>query len=155
MTNDLSVEHPSDLEITLSRAVDAPRDLVFAAHTQAEHLKHWWGRGNPLDVEIDFRVGGRYRYVEHTPDGESHAFRGEFREIVPNERIVQTFEYEPMAGHILEETVVFEERGGQTVVTSTSRFANKEDRDGMVASGMEDGAAESYAVLDNYLKTLA
>ncbi|MEV7230506.1 MULTISPECIES: SRPBCC family protein [Polymorphospora] len=155
MTNDLSVEHPSDLEITLSRAVDAPRDLVFAAHTQAEHLKHWWGRGNPLDVEIDFRVGGRYRYVEHTPDGESHAFRGEFREIVPNERIVQTFEYEPMAGHILEETVVFEERGGQTVVTSTSRFANKEDRDGMVASGMEDGAAESYAVLDSYLKTLA
>ncbi|MEV0611620.1 SRPBCC family protein [Polymorphospora rubra] len=155
MSHKLVTDFPSDLEVTMTRTFDAPRELVFAVHTRAEHLKHWWGRGNPLDIEIDFRVGGRYRYVEHTPDGGSHAFRGEFREIVPNERIVQTFEYEPMAGHILEETLVFEERDGTTVVTGTSRFADKGDRDGMVASGMEAGAAESYAALDRYLKTLA
>jgi uncharacterized protein YndB with AHSA1/START domain len=154
-TSNLTVDLPSDHEITLTRVFDAPRDLVFAVHTQAEHIKHWWGRGNPLDVEIDFREGGRYRFVEHAPDGNDYAFRGEFREIVAPERIVQTFEYEGMPGHVAVETVVFEERDGKTVITDTTRFDTKEERDGMLQSGMEQGAAESYAALDNYLETLA
>lgn len=152
--SDLVIDLPSDREITLTRTFDAPRDLVFAAHSEAEHLTHWWGRGNPLDVEIDFRVGGRYRFVEHTKDGNSYAFRGEFREIVVPERIVQTFEFEGMPGHVVEETLVFTERDGRTVVTGTSRFDTTQERDGMLDSGMTQGAAESYAALERYLATL-
>lgn len=149
----IDVTTPSDTEIQMTRVFDAPRELVFAAHTQAEHLRHWWGRGNPLDVEIDFRVGGTYRFVEHA-DGGTHAFRGEFREIVVPERIVQTFEYEGMPGHIAVETLVLEERDGTTIVTGTTRFSTREDRDGMLESGMAAGATQSYLALDAHLSTL-
>ncbi|MEU8301528.1 SRPBCC family protein [Micromonospora sp. NPDC048909] len=152
--SDVVVELPSDHEISLTRGFDAPRDLVFAAHTQAEHLKRWWGRGNPLDVEIDFREGGRYRFVEHAKDGNDYAFRGEFREIVVPERIVQTFEFEGMPGHVAVETLVFTEQDGRTVVTGTTRFDTTGERDGMLDSGMSQGAAESYAALDRHLATL-
>ena len=146
----ITVTTPGDLSIQMSRTFDAPRELVFAAHTQAEHLRHWWGRGNPLDVTIDFRVGGTWRFVE-TADGQEHAFRGEFREISAPDTYTWTFEYEPMAGQILVEKYVFTEEGGRTTVTSTSRFDSQEDRDGMMQSGMEDGANQSYAALDAYL----
>ncbi|GAB3938106.1 SRPBCC family protein [Micromonospora vulcania] len=151
---DLVIDLPSDREISLTRSFAAPRELVYAAHTQAEHLKHWWGRGNPLDVEIDFREGGHYRYVEHADDGNDYAFRGEFREIVVPERIVQTFEFEGMPGQVAVETVVFDEQDGRTVVTSTTRFDTTEQRDGMAESGMAQGAADSYTALDRHLATL-
>ncbi|GAA2185785.1 SRPBCC family protein [Micromonospora lupini] len=153
-TSDLTITQPSDREITMTRTFDAPRELVFAAHTQAEHLKRWWGRGNPLDTEIDFREGGRYRHVEHAPDGSDYAFRGEFREIVVPERVVQTFESEGMPGHVAVETLVFTEHDGRTVVTTTTSFDTAQDRDGMVESGMAQGVAESYAALDRHLATL-
>ena len=146
----ITVTKPSDTELLMTRTFDAPRDLVFAAHTQAEHLKHWWGRGNPLEVEIDFRVGGAWRMVE-SADGEQHAFRGEFREIDAPESFTWTFEYEPMAGHILVEHYVFTEEGGKTTVTASSTFDSQEDRDGMLQSGMEAGANQSYEALDAYL----
>lgn len=149
------VTTPSDREIQMIRVLDAPRELVWEAHTKAEHLKHWWGRGNPVDVELDFRVGGKWRNVEHAPDGESYAFRGEFREISPPERLVQTFEFEGMPGHILVETLTFTEEGGKTTITSTSVFDSVEDRDGMLQTGMADGAEQSYQALERYLKTLA
>ncbi|MET8306596.1 MULTISPECIES: SRPBCC family protein [unclassified Micromonospora] len=151
---DLVIDLPSDREITLTRSFDAPRELVFAAHTQAEHLRQWWGRGNPLDIEIDFREGGSYRFVEHAEDGNDYAFRGEFREIAAPERIVQTFEFEGMPGQVAVETIVFTEGDGGTVITSTTRFDTKEQRDGMADSGMAQGAAESYAALDRHLATL-
>ncbi|WP_410818703.1 SRPBCC family protein [Micromonospora sp. 050-3] len=151
---DLTIDLPSDQEITLTRTFDAPRELVYAAHTQAEHLRQWWGRGNPLDVEIDFRVGGGYRFVEHATDGNDYAFRGEYREIVVPERLVQTFEFEGMPGHVAVETVLFTEEEGRTTITSTTRFDTTAERDGMVDSGMTQGAAESYAALDRHLATL-
>jgi uncharacterized protein YndB with AHSA1/START domain len=150
----IKVTTPSDTEFTITRSFDAPRELVFAAHTQAEHLKHWWGRGNPLDVEIDFRVGGTYRFVEHA-DEQQYGFRGEYREIVAPERIVQTFEFEGLPGHICVETLVFTESDGKTTITGTSRFDNQQDRDGMLSSGMEGGAEQSYQALDKYLTTMA
>ncbi|MEU7843643.1 SRPBCC family protein [Micromonospora sp. NPDC049114] len=153
-TRDLTIDMSSDRDITMTRSFDAPRDLVFAAHTQAEHLRHWWGRGNPLDVEIDFREGGRYRFVEHAPDGNAYAFRGEFREIVEPERIVQTFEFEGMPGQVAVETLVFTEQDGRTVLTGTTRFDTTEQRDGMAGSGMAQGAAESYAALQRHLSTM-
>jgi uncharacterized protein YndB with AHSA1/START domain len=150
----INVTTPSDTEIRTSRSFDAPRDLVFAAHSQAEHIKHWWGRGNPLDVEIDFRVGGRYRFVEHS-DGQEYGFRGEYREIVEPQRIVQTFEFEGMPGHVCVETLEFTEEGGKTTVTGTTRFDTKDERDGMLSSGMEGGAEQSYLALDKYLAELS
>ena len=137
----------------MTRVLDAPRRLVWAAMTQPEHLKRWWGRGNPLDLTLDFRPGGSYRYVEHA-DGTEYAFRGEIREIVPEERIVQTFEFEGMPGHISVETLTLEETDGKTTVTINSTFANQEDRDGMLQSGMETGANQSYDALDALLAEL-
>jgi uncharacterized protein YndB with AHSA1/START domain len=150
----ITVQTPTDTTLVMSRTFDAPRDLVFACHTQPEHIRHWWGRGNPLDVDIDFTVGGKWRFVEHA-DGTEHAFRGEIRQIDAPNSFTWTFEYEPMAGHILTEQYVFTEENGRTTVTSTSQFDSKEDRDGMVQSGMETGAEQSYAALDAYLLKVA
>lgn len=147
----LTVTTPSDREIVMTRVFDAPRERVFAAHSKCEHIKRWWGRGNPLDCEMDFRPGGRYRFVEHAPDGETYAFRGEYREIEAPARIVQTFEFEGMPGHICVETLVFEEHDGKTTLTSTTVFDSKEDRDGMLSSGMEQGAKESMNALAELL----
>ena len=152
--NKLTVSTPSDREIVLTRVFDAPRALVFEAHSRCEHIKRWWGRGNPLDCELDFRPGGRWRFVEHAPDGTDHGFRGEYREIVAPERIVQTFEYEGLPGHISLETLVLDEHDGKTTVTITSVFDSVEDRDGMLQSGMETGAAESMDALDALLAQL-
>jgi uncharacterized protein YndB with AHSA1/START domain len=149
-----TLDTPTDTTIVMSRVFDAPRELVFAAHTRAEHLKRWWGRGNPLDVEIDLRPGGAWRCVETAPDGTRHAFRGEYLEITPPERLVQTFEYEGMPGHVLTETHVFTEEDGRTRLTSTAAFDSAADRDGMLQSGMESGAAQSYAALDKLLAEL-
>jgi uncharacterized protein YndB with AHSA1/START domain len=155
MSDDLTVTLPSDLEIKMVRVFDAPRALVFEAHSKCEHVKHWWGRGNPLDCEMDFRPGGSYRFVEHAPDGQPYAFHGEYREIQAPERIVQTFEFEGMPGQVCVETLELTEEAGKTTVTSVTRFDTKEERDGMVASGMEDGARESYEALATYLAKLS
>jgi uncharacterized protein YndB with AHSA1/START domain len=155
MSDDLTVTLPSDLEIKMVRVFDAPRALVFAAHAKCEHVKNWWGRGNPLDCEMDFRPGGTYRFVEHAPDGQDYAFHGEYREIRAPERIVQTFEFEGMPGQVCVETLELTEDGGRTTVTSVTRFETKEERDGMVASGMEVGARESYEALASYLAKLS
>lgn len=154
MSDDLKVTLPSDLEIKMVRAFEAPRARVFEAHAKPEHVKHWWGRGNPLDCDMDFRPGGTYRFVEHAPDGQQYAFRGEYRQIDAPERIVQTFEFEGWPGQVCEETLELTEEGGRTTVTSVTRFDSKEERDGMVDSGMENGARESYEALAAYLAQL-
>lgn len=150
MNDDLIITLPTDLEIKMVRVFDAPRELVFAAHSSCEHVKHWWARGNPIDCEMDFRPGGGYRFVEHAPDGE-YAFHGEYREILAPERIVQTFVFEGTPGHVCVETIELTEDSGKTTITSVTRFDAKEERDAMVASGMESGARESYDALEVYL----
>ncbi|HCT78512.1 MAG TPA: polyketide cyclase [Micromonosporaceae bacterium] len=152
----LTVALPSDLEIVMTRVFDAPRALVFEAHSKCEHITQWWGqRANKLSCEMDFRPGGGYRFVEHAPDGEQYAFHGEYREIAAPERLVQTFEFEGFPGKVVLETLTFEEQDGKTTVTSTAIYESKEDRDGMIASGMESGAAESYNRLAELLETLS
>jgi uncharacterized protein YndB with AHSA1/START domain len=155
--NKLTVTTPSDTEIVTTRMFDAPRDLVFEAHTSCEHLSKWWGprRYEVSFCDVDFRPGGAWRMVQRGADGTEHGFRGEFREIVRPERITWTFEYEPMAGHISVQTVTFEEHDGKTTLTSVARFDTVEERDGMLRSGMESGAAETYDRLDEYLEVLA
>ena len=154
MTDELIVTLPSDLEIKMVREFAAPRAKVFAAHAKSEHVEHWWGRGNPLESEMDFRPGGGYRFVEHAPDGEDYAFRGEYREIRAPERIVQTFEYEGEPGQVCVETLEFTEADGRTTVTGVTHFDTKAERDAMVEVGMQDGARQSYEALDAYLAEL-
>lgn len=153
----LTVTTPSDREIMITRTFDAPRKLVFEAHTSAEHMKNWWGpRQYEIPVcEVDFRSGGKWHIVHRGPEGEEYGFSGEYREIVPHERIVWTFEFDGMPGHVSVETLTFEERDGKTILTGTSLFDSKEDRDGMLGSDMESGASETYERLDEYLKTMS
>jgi uncharacterized protein YndB with AHSA1/START domain len=154
--NKLMVTTPSDREIRMTRVFDAPRDLVFEAHSSCEHMSNWWGprKYEVASCEMDFRPGGTWRIV-HRADGEDdQGFHGEFREIVRPERIVWTFEWEGMPGHVSVETLTLEEQGGKTTVTATSVHDSQEDRDGMLQSGMEEGAAETYDRLDEYLEVL-
>ena len=153
----LTLTVPSDREIVMTRVFDAPRELVFEAHSKCEHLEKWWGpRKYTLAVcEIDFRPGGAYRFVQRGPDGDEHGFRGEFREIVTPERIVWTFEYESMPGHVSVDTLTFEDLGGRTKLTAHSLFDSVEDRDGMLQSGMEAGARETWDRLAEHLRSIA
>jgi uncharacterized protein YndB with AHSA1/START domain len=146
----------SELEVELTRVFDAPRQLVFEAHSKPEHMKRWWGpRGTTMvGCEMDFRPGGRYRFVLRKEKGQEYAFRGEYREIVPPERLVQTFEFEGMPGSVAVETLTFTERDGKTTLTTTSRMDSIEARDAMLQSGMEAGAAETYDRLEELLAVL-
>ena len=152
----LTVTTPSDREIVMTRMFDAPRELVFEAMSKPEHMQEWWGpRGFTMPVcEIDFRPGGAYRFVQRGPDGDEYAFRGEFREIVRPERIVWTFEFEGMPGNVSLDTVTLEEEDGRTTLTSRSVFDTVEQRDGMLQSGMETGAAETYDRLAELLEKM-
>jgi uncharacterized protein YndB with AHSA1/START domain len=156
-SNKLTVTTPSDREIVLTRVFDAPRELVFEAHTSCEHMSRWWGprRYEVASCEIDFRPGGKWRVVHRSADGaEEHGFRGEFREIVPPERIVWTFEYEGAPGHISVETLTLEEQGGKTTLTATAVYDTIEARDAVLQSGMTEGAAETWDRLSEYLEVL-
>ena len=154
----LTLTTPSDREIVMTLEFDAPRELIFEAHSSCEHVNNWWGpRKYSFELcEMDFRPGGKYRFVHRGPDGvEEHGFRGEYREIVPPERIVWTFEWEGMPGHISLDTLTLEDLGGgRTKLVSHSRFDSKEDRDGMLQSGMEEGAGETYDRLAEFVQTL-
>jgi uncharacterized protein YndB with AHSA1/START domain len=148
----LEVKAQGEREIVLSREFDAPRELVWEALSRPEHLRRWWGmRADSMSVcELDFRPGGSWRFVVSGPQGE-HGFRGEFREIEPIERMVQTFEWEGMPGHISTETFTLHDRGTSTLMTIVSVFDTPQDRDGMLGSGMEVGAGESYDRLEELL----
>lgn len=144
----------SDREVVITRVFDAPPERVYRAYTDPAALVEWWGpRGYGTKVEaMDVRPGGAWRFVQHDLEGREHAFRGEYREVVPNARISQTFEYEGTPGHVVEQASTFEPlRGGQTRVTVTSRYRTAEDLKGMVDSGMEWGMRESYERLDELL----
>lgn len=147
----------SDTQVQMSRVFDAPRALVWKALTDPEAIPHWWGlRANKTTVDkMDVRPGGEWRYIETDPDGNQHAFRGEYKELREPERIVYTFEYEPMAGHIVTDEVTLEDLGGRTRLIALSTFASREDRDGMLQSGMEAGANESWDRLAELLASRA
>jgi uncharacterized protein YndB with AHSA1/START domain len=148
-----TITTPTDREIHVERVFDAPRDRVFAAYTDPELIPEWWGpRGTTTVVDqMDVRAGGSWRFVARNPDGSETAFRGTYREVTATERIVQTFEWEGMPGHVCVETATFEDLGDRTRVITTSIFHTTEERDGMLGSGMERGMNETYARLDELL----
>ena len=153
----MTLTMPSDREIVLTRVFDAPRALVFKAHTDPNLIPLWWGprRLTTIIDTLDLRPGGAWRFVQHDADGNEYAFNGVYREIVPPERLVSTFEFEGMPGHILLQTLTLEEHDGKTKLTSTALFESVEDRDGMLQSDMESGAAEGYDRLDDLLESMA
>jgi uncharacterized protein YndB with AHSA1/START domain len=146
---------PTDREIRTERIFKAPRERVWKALTDPALLAQWWGRGNKLVIErFEPQRGGHWRVVEHGPEGVN-GFEGRFREVTPPERVVQTFEWDGMPGHVIVETIVLEDLGdGRTKLVNTSLFHTTEERDGMLNSGMAEGMNESYAALDKVLARL-
>jgi uncharacterized protein YndB with AHSA1/START domain len=149
----VALSKPSDREIRIERTFDASRDRVWKAFTDPELVAQWWGRGNKLAVVLMEPVrGGHWRYVESTDQG-AFGFEGRYREVTPQERIVRTFEWDGMPGHVFVETVVLEDLGdNRTKVTTTSLFHTTEERDGMMNSGLEGGVNASYQALISLLE---
>jgi uncharacterized protein YndB with AHSA1/START domain len=152
--NKTSITTPSDAEIRIERTFDAPRELVWEAYTDAELLPQWLGpRELTMTVdEFDCRSGGSYRFTHRDSDGNEFVFFGEIRTVEEPELIVRTFAWEGMPGKQSVERAAFEELDGdRTRIIVTSTFDSKEDRDGMLRSGMERGVNDSYERLDELL----
>jgi uncharacterized protein YndB with AHSA1/START domain len=152
---------PSDTEILVTRDFDAPRHLVYKAWTTPELVKRWWhaNRGTCTTADIDLRVGGKWRSVMVTDSGFEVAFHGEYREIVPNERLVHTEVYEgappgPDGEEATLNTVTFEDLGGRTRVTMLTQARTKAVRDTIIESGMEGGLQDALDLLEQVAKTL-
>jgi uncharacterized protein YndB with AHSA1/START domain len=145
---------PSDREVIITRIFDAPRELVFKKSTDPDLIPQWWGpkRYTTTVEKMDVRPGGVLRFIQRDQDGKKYAFNGIYREIVPPEREVHTFEFEGMPGHVILETSMFEEFEGKTKLTVIDLFQTIEDRDGMFNSGMKEGATESMDRLEELLK---
>ncbi len=148
---------PEDIpQVVITREFDAPRDLVFRAYTEPDLLERWLG---PRDLTMivdryETSDGGRWRYVQKDPQGNEHGFHGVFHGDPSRERIVQTFEYEGTPGRVSLDTTTLQARGGRTVVRSVISFQSVQDRDGMLASGMERGVRESSERLAELLSEL-
>jgi uncharacterized protein YndB with AHSA1/START domain len=147
---------PSDTEILITREFDAPKHLVYRAWTTPELIKRWWSgqRGEVTSIEVDLRVGGAWRYVMVAHGGFEVAFRGEYREIVPNERLVTTEIFEGAPGAQALTTLTLAERDGRTIVRVLVRHADQANRDAHVNSGMEDGLQEALDALAQVVHSL-
>jgi uncharacterized protein YndB with AHSA1/START domain len=149
---------PNDEEILITRAFDAPKHLVYTAWTTPELVKRWWSghRGAMTLAEIDLRVGGVWRYVMEAKGGFEVAFHGEYREIVPNERIVTTevLEGMPVEGAPPLNVVTFTEADGRTTLELLVQTSSQELRDIIFNSGMEGGMQEQMDLLEELAVSL-
>jgi len=148
-----TVTLPADDQILITRDFDAPREVVYKAFTTPELVRRWWHakRGEMTTAEIDLRPGGRWRYVMVTEDGLEVGFHGEYREIVPNERVVSTEVYEGAPGGDESgtlNTATFAEADGRTTLTILVEAPSKEIRDAIIESGMEDGLQDALDLLE-------
>lgn len=143
-------------EVTVSREFDAPRELVYRCCVEPELIAQWWGpRYLTNEIErLEPRPGGLWRFVQHAPDGTTHAFRGVYHDATPPERLVMTFEYEGTPGHVVLNTITLEDVGGRTRMVGSSVFQTLADRDAMVAAGMGIGAREGNDRLEELLRRL-
>ncbi len=140
--NETVVTKPSELEIRVERVFDAPREHVFSVWTDPELIPGWWGDGTVVE-EMDVRPGGTWRF--RTAFG---LVAGEFREVEPPARLVQTFQ-----NHV--QTLEFEDLGERTKLTQTMLFASTEERDTAMQYGIEEGAKGGFARVDAVLQKLA
>lgn len=142
-------------EFSYTRMLDAPVKLVFEAFTEPQHIINWWGPRYLMNTveKMDAKTGGSWRIIQRDPKGKVHAFHGVHHEVTPT-RIVRTFEYEGMPGHVALETVTFEELGNKTRIKAQSVFQSVEDRDGMISAGAESGMNEGMERLDELLEKM-
>ena len=148
---------PADDQILITREFDAPRHLVYKAWTTPELVKRWWAgqRGEMTHVEIDLRVGGTWRYVMIAHGEHEVAFHGEYREIVPDERIVNTEVYEAMPENGVLNIVTFSETDGRTTLELLTECGSREVRDAIMSSGMEGGMQEQMDLLEELAASLS
>jgi uncharacterized protein YndB with AHSA1/START domain len=151
-----TVTLPTDEQILIRREFDAPKHLVYKAWTTPELVKRWWhaNRGEVTVAQIDLRVGGKWRSVA-VSDGFEVAFHGEYREIVPNERIVSTEVYEGAPDAETVNTLTLEEVDGRTILEILVQHSSKESRDAQIASGMEAGLQDALTLLEQVAISLA
>lgn len=147
---------PGKHDILMSREFDARRDLVFRAYTDPALVSRWWGTSDaPTTVDVmEVKKGGIWRFVQRDANGNEYAFSGVYHDITAPERLVYTFEFEGMPGHVLLETLTFEALGDKTLMTDLAIYQSVADRDGMIQSGMESGATQSWDRFEALLKTL-
>jgi len=151
------IAEPGVPQIVSTREFNAPRELLFRAHTEPELLAQWLGpREYTMLVDrFDVRDGGTWRYIQRDTAGNEYGFHGVFHGTPSPDSIVQTFEFEGVPGHVSLQTLTFEERGGRTLLRYNTVFQSVADRDGMIQSGMEEGAADSMERLDELVSRLA
>jgi uncharacterized protein YndB with AHSA1/START domain len=151
-----TVTLPTDEQILITREFDAPKELVYKAFTTPELVKRWWSakRGEVTTAEIDLRVGGRWRYVMVADGGFEVGFHGEYREIVPNERIVSTEVYEGYPDEEAVNIATFTEVDGRTTLTILVQHTSKEARDAHIDSGMEAGLQDALDLLEQVAVSL-
>jgi uncharacterized protein YndB with AHSA1/START domain len=145
LTKTRFVAEPGKQESIITRIFDAPRESVFKTYTDPNLIPQWWGPKNLTTTveKMDARPGGVWRIVQRDAEGNEYAFHGVYHDVAPPQRLVRTFEFEGMPGHVSLETVTLEDLGGKTKLTTKSVFQTVEDRDGMFESGMEEGVNES------------
>ena len=150
------VIEPGKQELTMTRIFDAPRELVFKAFTDPKLVSQWFGpRTYTTTVDkMEARPGGLWRFVQRNQNGDEFAFHGVHHDVVAPERIVATFEFEGVPGHVLLQTVNFEPLGQKTRLVEQLVFQSVADRDGMVASGMQEGSDDSMERMDEILQNL-
>lgn len=154
----LKVTLPSDTEILMSRVFEAPRHLVFEAMTRPEYIQRWWGcmDGFSMPVcEVDFRVGGKYRFVGRGPDGAEFGFSGEYKEIVVPSKVVNTEIFDPFPDSPALCTMTLEERDGKTYYQNLIAHDSQQARDAHVGSGMEYGAGLGLDMIEEIAQQLA
>jgi uncharacterized protein YndB with AHSA1/START domain len=147
---------PTDLQILITREFNAPKHLVYKAWTTPALIKRWWSgdRGEVTVAEVDLRVGGRWRYVMMARGEFEVAFHGDYKEIVPNERIVTTEVFEAIPDDYAMNTITFVEKDGKTTLTALVEHTSKEARDGHIDSGMEVGMQEAMDHLEEVARSL-
>ncbi len=149
---------PADDEILITRSFQAPARLVFRAVTEPALVKQWWApksRGSIVSVDIDCRVGGSWRYVMKTNDGDEVGFSGKFLEIEAPVRLVNTEIFDPFPESAAVVTVLLEEKNGTTTLSTRSKYPSSFVRDQVIASGMEGGMRESLRQLTDVVRSLA
>jgi uncharacterized protein YndB with AHSA1/START domain len=147
MTKTTFTVKKEDLQVVLNRVFDATPEVIWKVISDPAMVPKWWGPAQYETVvdKMDFRVGGEWRFVQKD-EGQDYAFHGVYKEIIPNEKVSDTFNFEPIGpGHELVETMVLEDIGdGKTNMTTTTVYQNIQDLEGMVNSGMEGGATETW-----------
>lgn len=154
--NNLVVEREK-LSFTMSRIFNAPRETVWRVYTDPALVPEWWGQRNSTTIvdKMDVKVGGQWRYIQKDAEGNEYAFNGIYKELEPPQRLAYTFEFELMPGHIVVDTLTLEELpDGKTKIIAVTTCDTLEDLEGLLQSGMESGAIETWDLLDELLEKL-